>query len=280
MKSQPSKVTVSEGKGHNEAKRMNAARSARGVQVIGFALALCLIPVIASAQEPDQSSQEPQPPAVERADQLNSKVTFAVYLLPHETGYDLNLRHKFGSVVAWIGGFYDPRGGSLGRIGAEYDYQREWLLLIPTLQVANNGAVSGMLYSELGTDYYGILGFARTNLRPFSDLFFDPSESVQIGFGRKIDSYDKLYGFTIFDVRLHTRQQNTHILWRHRIDENNGITFDGLYKSGNRDDGKHIRDVGIGVYYDRPSWFWKAYYDRSVNFTRQKMIRIGVGLKF
>ena len=237
-------------------------------------------PVIASEQEPDQSGQEPEPPPIERADQAKSKLTLAFYYLPGDPSFDLNYRRQFGSFVGWIGAFIEPSGGSQGRVGGEYDFQHEWLLVIPTLQVNTSGAVSGSLYSEIGTEYYGILGFARTNLRPFNDLFFDPTESVQLGLGWKINSYDKLFGYSIFDVRLHTGQQDTHVLWRHRLDDNNGITFDALYKSGHTDEGNYIRSGGIGVYYDRPTWFWKAYYDPYSNFTRHTMVRVGIGLKF
>jgi len=257
-----------------------SAKSRHVAQTIPFAILVFLFCAVGSAQEQDQASQEPQPAPIERADELKTKVTFAVYYLPREVSYDLNFRRQFGSAFAWIGAFIDPNGGSQGRVGAEYDFHHEWFLFIPTLEVTTNGAVFGSLYAELGKDYYGIVGFARTNLRPFNDLFFDPNDAVQLGAGYKIDSYDKLYAYSIFDVRLHTHQQDTHVLWRHRLDENNGITLDGLYKSGNTDEHKYIRAVGIGIYYDRPTWFWKAYYDPYVNFTRHTMVRVGVGLKF
>jgi len=38
------------------------------------------------------------------------------------------------------------------------------------------------------------------NSKPFNDLFFDPSESLQIGAGRKISEYDRIYGYSIFDA--------------------------------------------------------------------------------
>jgi hypothetical protein len=279
MRSQPSRTPVVE-EGLTRLDRTKGISLRNIAQAISFVLALMMLRAIALAQEPDQSSQQPQPAPIERADELKSKATFAVYYVPNEVTYDINLRHQFGSVVAWIGGLIDPKGGSQGRVGAEYDFQHEWLLFIPTLQVATNGAVMGSFYSEFGTDYYGIFGYSRTNLRPFNNLTFDPNDSVQIGLGHKISSYDKLYAFSIIDVRLHTHQQDTHILWRHRLDDNNGITIDGLYKSGNTDEGKHIRAVGIGIYYDRPTWFWKAYYDPYVNFTQHTMVRLGIGLKF
>jgi len=269
---------ISKDKKRDPDNRIKAASLA--VIAHAFAFAISMFAVIVLAQEPDQSGQQPQVPPIEQADQLTSKATFAIYFLPGERNYDVNLRHQFGQIGAWIGGLYATRGSSQGRVGVEYDFQHQWLLLIPTLQVATNGAVMGSVYSELGTEYYGIVGYSRTNLRPFNNLTFDPNDSVQIGLGHKISSYDKLYAYSVIDVRLHTHQQDTHILWRHRLDDNNGITIDGLYKSGNTDEGNYIRNVGIGVYYDRPPWFWKAYYDPHVNFTGQTMVRIGVGLKF
>ena len=53
-------------------------------QAISFVLALMMLRSITLAQEPDQSSQQPQPAPIERADELKSKVTFAVYYVPNE----------------------------------------------------------------------------------------------------------------------------------------------------------------------------------------------------
>jgi hypothetical protein len=205
MRSQPSRTPPAE-EGLPRLYRAKGISLRNVVQAISFVLALMVLREITLAQEPDQSSQQPQPAPIERADELKSKVTFAVYYVPSEVTYDINFRHQFGSVTAWIGGLIDPKGGSQGRVGAEYDFQHEWLLWIPTLQVATNGAVMGSFYSEFGTKYYGIFGYSRTNLRPFTNLTFDPNDSVQIGIGRKISSYDKLYAFSIVDVRLHTHQ--------------------------------------------------------------------------
>src|SRR5262249_28859430 len=232
-----------------------------------------------SGKQTGQESQQVEPP-IQHADELKSKITFAVYLLSGDRNYDLNVRHQFGHVVAWVAGFVDPKGDSQGRVGGEYDFQHKWLLLIPTFEVGTNGALAGSVYAEVGTKNYAILGWSETNLKPFNDLFFDPTESVQLGFGHKVNTYDRIYGYSIFDVRLGTGQQDTHLLWRHRPNERNGITFDALFKSGRTDDRQYIHSFGIGVYYDRPKWFWKAYYDPHVNFTRSTMVRTGIGLKF
>jgi len=218
---------------------------------------------------------------IERSDEFKSKLTFEIYFTNGAAAYDLKLRHQFGQLTAWIAGFYYPGNSKLLRVGAQYDYRKAWFHFVPTVEVATSKAVTGSLYSELGAGKtFAIAGVSRTNLKAFFDLFWDPSESVQLGIGHKLSSYNRIQAYTIFDVRLHTGQQNTHVLWRHKLNANNGITFDGVFKSGHADSGKFIRDAGIGVYYDRPKWFWKLYYDPHVNFSSHTMVRAGIGVKF
>ena len=237
-------------------------------------------PDTSESEQSDQSKKKERDP-VEDADEFKSKLTLGIYFTRGDRAYDLNLRHQFGPLTAWIAGFYDPNSTKLIRVGGQYDYKRGWLHLVPSLEVSTTRAMSGSLSSELGSGKtIAIAGVSRTNLRAFFDLFWDPSDSVQLGIARKLSSYDRISAFTIFDVRLHTGQQNTHIVWRHKLNATNGITFDGLFKSGHTDSGEYIRNVGIGVYYDRPKWFWKLYYDPHVNFTDKTMVRTGIGLKF
>ena len=237
-------------------------------------------PDTSASEQSDQSKPERDP--VENADEFKSKLTLGIYFTPGTRVYDLNLRHQFGSsFTAWIAGFYDPKSNKLMRIGGQYDYKKGWLHLVPSLEVSTTRAMSGSLSSELGSGKTTFLaGVSRTNLRPFFDLFWDPGDSVQLGIAHRISTYDRISAFTIFDVRLHTQQQNTHVLWRHKLNRNNGITLDGLFKSGHADSGEFIYRVGLGVYYDRPKWFWKLYYDPRVNFTDRTMVRSGIGLKF
>jgi len=267
-------------------------------RTIFFVLALCFLnhaalaqsnnaksqpsasPDNSSPEKSDQSKQKPRDP-VENADEFKSKLTLGIYFTRGARVYDLNLRHQFGPWTAWIAGFYDPQSNKLMRVGAQYDYRKGWLHIVPSLEVSTTRAMAGSLSSELGSGKTVVLaGVSRTNLRPFFDLFWDPGDSVQLGIARRLSSYDRISAFTIFDVRLHTQQQNTHVLWRHKLNRNNGITFDGLFKSGHTESGEFIRNVGMGVYYDRPKWFWKLYYDPHVNFTNRTMVRTGIGLKF
>lgn len=237
-------------------------------------------PANSGSEQSDQSKEKHGDP-VENADEYKSKLTLGIYFTSGARAYDLNLRHQFGPITAWIAGFYDPNSTKLIRVGGQYDYKKAWLHLVPSLEVSTTRAMSGSLSSELGSGKtIAIAGVSRTNLRAFFDLFWDPSDSVQLGIAHKLSNYDRISAYTIFDVRLHTGQQNTHIIWRHKLNATNGITLDGLFKSGHTDSGEYIRNVGIGVYYDRPKWFWKLYYDPHVNFTDRTMVRTGIGLKF
>jgi len=269
----------------NTGIRAHFARAIFLVVTLGIASLSAVAQTTSATPQPSPSpdssaAKDPRDP-VERSDEFKSKLTFGIYFTPGARVYDLNLRHQFGNLTAWIAGFYDPKSNKLMRVGAQYDYKKGWLHLVPTLEVSTTRAMSGSLYSELGSGKtYAIAGIARTNLRPFFDLFWDPGDSVQLGIGHKISNYDRVQGYTIFDVRLHTEQQNTHLLWRHKLNATNGITFDGVFKSGHGDSGEFIRAVGIGVYYDREKWFWKLYYDPHVNFSDHTMVRTGIGLKF
>jgi hypothetical protein len=228
---------------------------------------------------PDAQAPAPIVP-IERADDLLWKVTGSLYLQPGNTSGDLNVRRQLGAFGAWLGVFRDPGTDTVGRAGVEWDARFGRVFVLPTVQAATNGLKAVQVYSEIGRENYLILGASRTNLRPFYNLSWDPNESVQLGLGHHITRFDKVYAFTIFDVRLHTGQQDAHLLWRHRLTSRLGLTVDGLYKSGRADSGRWVQAVGIGFYVDGPRWLAKAYYDPYVNFTSQTMYRAAVGAKF
>src|SRR2546427_3993232 len=128
-------------------------------------------PVPDPIPQSDQSKQETRDP-IERSDEFKSKLTFGIYFTPGARVYDPNLRRQFGPLTAWIAGFYDPKSTKLMRVGAQYDYKKDWFHLVPTLEVSTTRAMAGSLYSELGSGKtFAIAGVARTNLRPFFDLF-------------------------------------------------------------------------------------------------------------
>src|SRR6267143_691831 len=156
---------------------------------------LLLLSVTAAAQStvmpepsptPNQASSEDSKKAdrdpIEKADEYKSKLTFSTYFTSGNRAFDLNLRHQFGPVTAWIAGFYDPQSNKLIRVGAQYDYRKRWLHIVPSLEVSTTRAMAGSLSSELGSGKTVVIaGVSRTNLRPFFDLFWDPGDSVQLG---------------------------------------------------------------------------------------------------
>jgi hypothetical protein len=246
------------------------------------AMALILTAYLAgpALAAPDDARPETPPTPVESADDLTGKASASVYVLARQVQFDVNLRKRFGDVTGWIGAFVDPKGESVGRVGGEYDFQTGGLLVAPALQVGTNGFVNGSFYAEAGGALYAILGLTLTNLKPLPNLTFDPNDALVFGAGAHLSRYDKLYAFAVVDVRLGTGQQDTHLLYRRRLDPTTGITLDFLFKSGHRDGGVYARGVGIGVYLDRPAWFLKAAYDPWVSFTADDMVRLGGGLKF
>src|SRR5437870_13539279 len=128
-------------------------------RTILFSLIFCSCPLVVLAQSTSASSQpspSPEPKTetrdpIERSDEFKSKLTFSVYFTNGDRLYDLNLRHQFGPLTAWIAGFADPNGTKLIRVGAQYDYKKAWFHFVPTIEVATTKAVSGSLYSELGS---------------------------------------------------------------------------------------------------------------------------------
>ena len=249
-------------------------------------LLLIFLPIVVSGQTPsptpaDEPAQKTMRDPIQNADEYKSKLTFGVYFTKDSQAYDLNIRHQFGAnVTAWIAGYADSTGSELLRVGGQYDYHKKWFHFVPTGEIETTKGASLSLYSELGYNTIAMIGYSRTNLKTFFDLFWDPGDSVTLGVGHRISSYDRIQAFTVFDVRLHTGQQNTHVTYRHKLNRNNGITFDAVFKSGHLDDGRYIRAFGMGAYYDRPKWFWKVYLDPYVNYSQHTMFRTGIGLKF
>ena len=219
-------------------------------------------------------------PAADETEGRKYKLTVAAYRADGDTSYDANLRRRHGDFVAWIGGYADPRGDDQGRAGGEYDLERPRALLVPSLQLASNGFVQGSVYAELGGATHAIVGYSRTNLKPYFTLTFDPNDSVQLGAGRTTRDGGRIDLFTIADVRLGTGQQDTHLQWRRGLRRGDRVTLDVVYKSGHTDEGIYVRAVGATATYDRPRWSLRLAYDPHVNFGRDAMARLGVAWRF
>src|SRR5260370_8504277 len=101
----------------------------------------------ASSEQTEQASRESRDP-IERSDEFKSKLTLGVYFTNGAGVYDLNLRHQFGHVTAWIAGFYDPKTNKLLRVGAQDDYNKAWFHFVPYFEVSTTRAVAGCLNAK------------------------------------------------------------------------------------------------------------------------------------
>jgi hypothetical protein len=221
------------------------------------------------------------PASAQTEDEYHGKMTLGVYTSGGQTTIDFNTRYSAGDWTGWLG-WYGPHSeiGSQARAGLEYDMRRQRVLLIPSIQAASPSFVGGSLYSEIGGTMYAIAGVSRTNLKPYVNLNFDPNESWQLGVGAHFRPTDSAAAFTVWDNRLHTGQQNTHVVVRHYFAGAHRITLDASYKSGHEESGEFVRGMAIATEIDLHRWFVKLARDAHVNFTAATMWRFGGGMRF
>jgi hypothetical protein len=214
------------------------------------------------------------------AQDYRGKVTVGVYRAAGESTTDLNMRYSAGEWTGWVG-WYGPQSDvRQSRAGIEYDLKRPWLVLVPSMQIASQSFVGGSVYSEVGTSLYVVAGVSRTNLKPYANLTFDPNESWQLGGGAHLGKSDSIAAFAIWDNRLHTGQQNSHLAIRHYLPHSHRLTIDLSYKSGHGDEGVYVRGAAEAMEYDWHRWFVKLARDQHVNYSAATMWRLGGGVRF
>ena len=214
------------------------------------------------------------------AQDYHGKLTLSTYDVDGDHSVDVNVRYSLGDWTGWAGYYGAEDGTKQGRVGIEYDLHRPGLFLVPSIQTASKGFVGGTIYAEIGTQWYGIAGVSRTNLRPYANLTFDPNDSWQLGAGLHFAKADSIALYTIWDNRLDTGQQITHAVLRHHFGKSERLTLDISYKSGHGDDGTYLRGDGEAAEYDWGRWFVKAARDRHANFGEPTMYRLGGGFRF
>src|SRR5262245_5517296 len=110
------------------------------------------------------------------------------------------------------------------------------------------------------------------------------SISIRTNRGRSVPAHFRqatsVAAFTVWDNRLHTKQQNTHVIVRHYIAGIHRITLDASYKSGRGDSGDFVRGTAIATEMDWRRWFVKAARDAHVNYSAETMWRFGGGMRF
>ena len=219
-------------------------------------------------------------PADAQAQDYRGKLTFGLYASDDQTTVDVNARYAAKAWTGWLG-WYGPQSDvRQPRAGLEYDLRRRRLLLIPSLQVASRTFVGGSIYAEIGEAVYAITGVSRTDLKPYVNLNFDPNDSWQLGIGAHVGRADSVAAFTIWDNRLQTAQQNSHVVVRHYFAGPRRITLDLSYKSGRGDAGTFVRGAAVATELDWHRWFAKGARDVHANYGAPTMWRFGGGMRF
>lgn len=221
-------------------------------------------------------------PSLATEEAVEYKFTPTVYFTTHETtAYDLNLRGSRGEHTAWVGFYRRAEEFQQLRLGYENAKQMPFGRLVSSLQYATRGFFGGSVTAEVGEKYFGLVGFGRTNLRPYFNLNFDPNDAITIGAGTRALPNTTLTLFQIRDDRLHTGQRVTHLTARWKPDERTRWTVDLFQKQGREEaGGEVVRGIGLGLTYDFDRYFAKVVSDPHVNFSPNHMLRVAFGVRF
>jgi hypothetical protein len=194
--------------------------------------------------------------------------------------WDANLRGTRGAHTAWLGVYQDKSGLRQWRSGLEWRGEGEMLRPLLSLQNASGGAWVGAVSAEVGGDTFAIVGWGRTNLRPYVNLNYDPNDAITLGLGSRAWAGAELSLFQVRDDRLHTGQQVTHAVWRQHLEGEQRLTLDVFTKRGRIDTGEAIRSTSVSLGWDGASAFVRFSHDPHAGFTQPTQNRLQLGCRF
>jgi len=247
--------------------------------VIAAAL-LASVSAVALADRADIEPSEPVPP--DRA--IAWKLTPSLYReTAGRSAFDLNLRGNRDNDTFWIGHYQRGSEFQQARAGYERQLSVPFGRVIASGQYASQGFWGGSVTLEASMaamgSFVGLLGWGRTNLKPYYNLNFDPNDSVLIGAGWRPDENTAVTVFQLRDDRLGTGQRVTHFVLRQKT--RSRWTVDLFNRSGRSGpDAALFRAAGIAITYDRQPWFARFAWDPKVNYTNSDMTRVAIGVRF
>lgn len=194
---------------------------------------------------------------------------------------DLNLRANTGPHALWLATYRQPGSFQQTRTGYEYTARWDYLKLVPSLQAATHGFVGGSLNAEIGGPLFALLGFGRTNTRPYYNLNIDPNDMQTYGLGSHLSEQTSVALYTVRDDRLYTGQRISHLLFRQQLDAHNRLTVDLFQKRGRADENaESVRGNGLAVTWDRDQWFVRLAHEQKVGFGNSQQNRFSLGWRF
>ena len=196
------------------------------------------------------------------------------------SGQDLNLRWRRSDTSLWVGAYRDPVFGTQTRTGFDTSISLGGsATLQPSVQAATRGFVGGSLNFQIGDPWFTVVGWGRTNLKPYFNLNFDPNDAITLGIGWH-GEHDRTVSLTVIaDDRLHTRQKDWHLYGRWPWSDEVRVTLDLMRKVGEGDSG-YVQAWGLSATLDFPAWFLRLARDPKQNFSAQDATRLVVGARF
>jgi hypothetical protein len=225
------------------------------------------------------------PPTLLAQEEPSAKLTVGHYRyrgggLEAYSGQDVNLRWRVREANAWVGVYRDRVFGSQTRAGVDTSLDLvDGVSLQPSLQAATRGFLGGSVNLTAGRTWYALVGWGRTNLKPYFNLNFDPNDAVTAGVGWRGEGGRNLMAYVVADDRLGTRQRSTHLFMRWPMSEGLRLTLDLTRKTGRGDDGE-VNARGLTATLDWPTWFVRLGRDPRQNFTAQDATRVAAGVRF
>jgi hypothetical protein len=213
---------------------------------------------------------------------IDYKLSYSYFHTKTLHANDLNLRAGKNDQSFWIAGYQENLSDfNQIRIGYERVDRFAYLKLISSLQIASHGFIGGSINAEIGAPFYALVGYGRTNLKPYSNINFDPNDSITLGAGWHVDKDFNIALYGVQDNRVVDRQRITHLMATKLLLEDQKLVLDIFNKSGPPDiQGQSIHALGASVTYDINRYFMRLAYDPKVNFTQDNMMRVSLGMHF
>jgi hypothetical protein len=265
--------------------RLGKSRSWKIHMAIIVALILPEGRVYADTSPPDKTVQGnvvPDNSVPEKAEEkIDYKLTLSHYSTQTLHANDINLRAKLDNQTGWLG-FYKEGPSGFEQLRAGYEHTGKVLSadVVTSVQVASHGFLGMSINATLGETFFGLLGYGRTNLKPYANLNFDPNDAFTIGLGWHKTDGPSITLFMVRDDRVIPGEQIGHLTLRSPLPNQQRITLDIFHKDGSADQGQSIRGTGASLSYDWPRVFLHVAYDPKVNFSQENMVRVSLGMWF
>lgn len=217
------------------------------------------------------------------AEPIDWKLSYTHHVAQQERdGMDLNLRGTREATVFWLGHYKRASEFEQTRGGLEQTLAFDWGKLLLSGQAATHGFLGYATQAEIGSaSVRPLVGFGRTNLKPYYNLNFDPNDMITFGAVADLPQSMRASVYAIHDDRLGTGQTVLHAVLRTSVAHPNHWTFDLAQRRGPLGDGgERVVRTGLGVTYDQAPYFGRVVYDRNANFSGHDMVRVSFGARF